>query len=103
MDNQPDETPIEQKLITYSDGTQIITQTTPSARVQMIMPDAEITQEDIIQLNDKELNDLMPKLVTHRVEVDTMGENISIIAKETAPDTPSMQTQTTDTPGVNQV
>lgn len=85
MENTDQET--EKTLLTYSDGSQVITQTPANASVMLVKPNTTVVKEDILNTDDAGINDLTDKLMTHTIEVDTISGNISAMPNQTDTDT----------------
>lgn len=88
------------RIVTYSDGQQILIQDAPGISVSIDFDDLDIVKEQRIDHIDQvEYEALAQKAMTHDLKVDTIGGNISVIPKETPTDMPTdLQTDTPKTP-----
>lgn len=103
MNDQPDEQVFYQRIVTYSDGQQVLIQDAPGVSVAVQVDELDIVAEQRIdEVSQPDFIDLAEKAMTHDITIDTMGGSINVTPKETLMDpTPDTQTDTPQEQGAS--
>lgn len=102
--SDPDPQVYYQRIVTYSDGQQVLIQDAPGVSVDVQVDDLDVVDEQRLDhVSQEEFAELADKAMTHDIQIDTMGGNVNITPKETSMDsTPETQTETQPDQGASQ-